>query len=351
MFFWRRRKYQFLNYYSDEKKMSITDTLLKDLLTSHSEAIILHGSLAKLDADLGKLHNALQEPQSVAADIDKVDNLIKDVNEILTVVEIIPPITEEVNTLKNELSNMDKVISDVRTPADKIAKACKSAQGKIDSFRKQIVRVETQVANLAAKAQVSHDDIKKVYDCMVNKKIETCALDEFSAKVDPLVEGMNTALGRVNGAISSVGKEIESFEMEAASLAPTINALNEIEAILKPIQSALVPVEKALAHKFNVNLLVTHFSFSVKQILDGINTGISWVNAQFMKLVDIFLNPILKALHLNVKLPSIPGLNIIKDLNLGWLGPLSSLMTKLESLENQMEAVIEAIESFDITCN
>lgn len=89
--------------------MPSKETLLKDLLTIHTEANTLHGNLARLDAELGKLDDALQEPKTVAADIGQVDHRVNDVNEMLTVVEITPPITEEVNMLKTEPGNVERL--------------------------------------------------------------------------------------------------------------------------------------------------------------------------------------------------------------------------------------------------
>ena len=104
------------------------------------------------------------------------------------------------------------------------------------------------------------------------------------------------------------------------------------------------------------------FSFTIDQILNGLTREIKPVMDLFNKAMDAILNPLLKALNLDIKLPEIPGLNVLKELASHHItaafdsitGTLNDLINKLNVFTDvikQLQEIIDKINEINKACH
>jgi hypothetical protein len=98
----------------------------------------------------------------------------------------------------------------------------------------------------------------------------------------------------------------------------------------------------------------TYFSFSIQQILDGVSGVIKPVMDILDKAMYAVLNPLLKVLNLNIKLPGIPGLDKLKgivDSLTSVFDPLTQsfdqLMSEAQALQAKLQSLFEFAQPFN----
>ncbi len=88
------------------------------------------------------------------------------------------------------------------------------------------------------------------------------------------------------------------------------------------------------------------YSFSIKDVLDGINTGIDFVNDKLMELAKKALN----AVNLDFpKLPEIPGLTDLREDIDRAFGSLDRLSADVRDLEDALAETLDGLRSIKVS--
>lgn len=352
--------------------MSDTTVLLARLEETQSDVDALRPHVVKLDNGLKSVVSALAEVKKVSDDLSELDDNLGTVSTVLLALQVVPVVGEPCGVAKTGVDEMKKGVHPVRTKANEFEARVKPVRDKISAVEKKVAAAIEKLDLLKAKAKELHDRAGTVYTCAQSKKLTavTTAEDQFSAGLNPGVAALNKALDAATAAAVAIEGKLADIEDAAKKLVDIGHPIDDVLSKLSGLSKALDPIRAALNQKITIpysvkisgpwyapwkwHVSTQNFTFSVQQILDGVNVGIKFVNDALMKAVRGILN----GLNLNLpKLPEIPGLDALRAALDKALGPIGSIGADLDALGAKLDAILAGLDAlvdglgrFDFKC-
>jgi archaellum component FlaC len=353
-------------------ELSNTNKLIQDLNTTESDDARLISSFQTLDKELKEGVKVASIPQDIASKLDTLDNDLAVVSDILTVLVVVPVVDEVAEPLSVAVKDMKKLVHPIRKKADAFAKKVAPVKKRISSAEQKVATVISDLQKLEKDATQFHDTLQTTETCVEKSGSADLAkaLETFSGGVDPQVVTLNTALAAANTAASTMSKDLDSLVKACNVMKPVEAEIDKVIGVLSGISNTLGKIQSLLKEKISVpygikikgkwyepwkwHIKTVTFSFSIEDIFNGINTGISFVNDELMKLAKAAFH----ALHIKLpSLPSIPGLSAVEkaiDSAEAAVGRIADELTSIEKailgIEKQLSAIEQAIKSFNVSC-
>jgi DNA repair exonuclease SbcCD ATPase subunit len=345
--------------------MRQTDKLLNNLKTTTSDVKDLQNKVKKAQDKVRKAIKTIKDFEEVDDGITTIDNTLKGVSTVMVPFTMVPAVGTAVSATKKTIDTTKKVISPIRKQSNKLDKKAKDVRPKLEKFDKKITALQTKLTTLRNTSDEVYNKIKPINDCAVEIKSSSIkgALDVFSKSANPPVEEINSSLKKCIDFcedVESKANAIENALKEATKISVNfeglINALEKIEDALKPIQDAL-KFKISIPYSFKIKIdskkwwkiwewgwKTVNYRFSIQQILDGINSGISAVNDLLMKAAE----KVLKSLKIKMpSIPSIPGLSKLKKLIDGLFSKFD-ISDKFEDLYDELREIVDAFNSLKV---
>lgn len=351
-----------------------TNKLMHDLSTTENHTAQLENDVKIVDNDLKTLDQDLLISKKINTSLSDLNTALGEAVELLEVVSIIPEIGAEASEIKNVFSTFKVPVSDALSASNKLESIVGPIRTKIEQIEPKVKKVDSVLLTtmneenklIAALGGATHcinslpsGEIKQG---LVNQ------LNAMSEQIDPIVLDFDKVQTTILNAINEAEGKLKSVLNLASTLSSISAHIDAVFNVLNPFISALKSVKNALSHTIRVpyggypkfckkwgvpypcGWHTVYFSFSVEEIIKGGLSVLGPVMDLLNKAMQAFLNPILKALHLNIKLPNIPGLDKIQQLANELEAPFNSIESELVSLTgdlNQFETIISKIEKFE----
>lgn len=354
----------------------ITDTLLRDLLTTQNDLDVLLQKITQLDTPLQNTINISNVSKDISENLSTLDDSLNATKAVLLAFSALPVVGSACSTAKTVVSTLRDAVHPVRIKANQFEAKVKPVRDKLQSLQEKVDKLIKTLTTIQTTSKQMHDAVDSVNQCVIGKNNPgnlRQPLDSFSTGVDTGVQELNRVLEatiQLSDKITSVLKQLEDTLSFIKSVGSDINAvmnkLDVLNQMLKPINSALNhKISITYSYKVKVNSgnwykpwewqwKKQNFSFTVQQIIDGIDTGFDELNDQFMKLAKEALDSV------NVdfpKLPSIPGLNQLNKKFDDLMTPLTQVIGQIDSFEKQVDNIFERMQAlevslskFDVTC-
>ena len=353
--------------------MGQANKLLHDVSTTESNTAKLEADVKTLDQDLQTIDSDLAISKTINSELNSLDSALNEAIQLLEVVSIIPEIGAEASELKTTLAafkkpidealtvsnDIEKIISPIRNTIEKVEPQVK----KVDEVLLKLMNAENQfIATLGSAIQC----INALPDSTIKTDLEN-QIDASATTVDPVVLKFDSVQVQLLNAINSAEEKAEDLKHLVMGLVSLQSQINAVMNVLNPLISELNAVKNVLSHTIRVpyggypkichkwgvpypcGWHTVYFSFSVEQIIKGGLSVIGPVMDLLNKAMNAVLQPILKALHLNINLPSIPGLSILNDLTTELQSFSDDIFTPLNNLINQLnifDGIYNDIENF-----
>jgi chromosome segregation ATPase len=346
----------------------ITDILLRDLVTTQKDIDVLLPKITQLDTTLQNTINISNVSKDISENLSTLDDSLNATKAVLLAFSALPVVGSACSTAKTVVSTLQNSVHPVRVKANQFEAKVKPVRDKLQSLQEKVDKLIKTLKTLKKTVKQMYDAVDSVNQCVISKDNPDDLrqpLDSFSAGVDAGVQELNRVLEatiQLSEKIASVLKQLEETLSFVKSVGDDINAamnkLDVLNQMLKPINSALNH-KISITYSFKVKVNSSNwyapwdwqwkkqnFSFTVQQIIDGINTGFDEVNDQFMKLAKETLDSI------NVdfpKLPSIPGLNQLNKKFDELMTPLTQVIGQIDSFEKQVDQVFERMQALEVS--
>lgn len=352
--------------------MSQTTRLCARLEDTQEDVSELRPYVVDLDGALKDAVDAMAKVKEVSDNLSKLDDTLGTISLVLTALSPLPVVGQPASVTKKPVDVLKKGVHPVRTKANQFEKKVKPVREKTEKVQEQTAKAIEKLDQLKKAAGQFEHTLETTYSCL-RKKNFTALIDKsdkFSSGVRPEVVALNKALTSTTNLAKSIEKKLSDVKKTCDDLVAIGKPIDDVMDKLSGLTKALKPIEDALKQKISVpysvrikgkwwqpwkwKLKTQNFSFSVKQVLDGINTGIGAVN----DALETAAKAVLKKLKINLpKIPSIPGLDKLDDKIdnvLGFIGQLSSDLSDLgddiKSLGDKLDALNVAVGKFDIKC-
>lgn len=346
----------------------ITDILLRDLVTTQKDIDALLPKITQLDTTIQNTINISNVSKDISENLSTLDDSLNATKAVLLAFSALPVVGSACSTAKTVVSTLQNSVHPVRVKANQFEAKVKPVRDKLQSLQEKVDKLIKTLKTLKTTANQMHDAVDSVNQCVISKDNPNNLrqpLDSFSTSVDAGVQELNSVLEstiQLSEKIASVLKQLEDTLSFIKTIGDDVNAvmnkLDVLNQMLKPINSALnhkiyitysykVKVKSSNWYKpWEWSWKKQSFSFTVQEIIDGIDTGFDELNDQFMKLAKEALDSI------NVdfpKLPSIPGLNQLNKKFDDLMTPLTQVIGQINSFETQVDNIFERMQALEVS--
>ncbi len=256
---------------------------------------------------------------------------------------------------------MESVVGPIRNAIGKVEPKIK----QIDTILLKLMNAENQfISTLGGAIQC----INSLPNSSIKSSLER-ELDDAAENIDPIVLKFDAQQVTILSAINKASEEAEDIKHLVMGLASLQNQINAVMNVLNPLIASLNAVKNVLGHtirvpyggypkfctkkvlglpvKYPCGWHTVYFSFSVEQIIKGGLHVLGPVMDLLNKAMNAVLQPVLRALHLNINLPQIPGLSILNDLSNDLTSFEGEIITPIDNLVNNLNEFKDAYNSVE----
>jgi uncharacterized coiled-coil DUF342 family protein len=297
--------------------------------------------------------NALNKPKEVD---DKLKSLSSDLGALstgLTVAKVVRPIRLVAGRLQTSVKSIRKSVDKWEAKAKALEEKAKPIRQELQALSKRIDQFIKELDKLISQSSSALEKIRKVHGCVNSlqdplRKLGLAQLNDFARVSNQPVVVLNTNMTRVNDAIKKSRAQIRQIVAQLNKLKQILKEIASLRKVIDPIMGPLKKLLRALNQKINLKM----FSFSIRQILDGLKLPwpFSYLEKAFWSTANRILDPILKALKLDVKLPGIPGLNLLGKINFDPFEKMPDFSGMLDDLTGLFGNLNELMKLFKVTC-
>ena len=369
--------------------MKNTEKLMDDISNAEGHTSQIESDIEALDKELNDIHNDLETSKKVNDSLHSLDTSLGTASRLLTVVGIIPPISKGASTLKSTIDKFHIPIKNAVKDSDGVEKIVKPVREKIEKYEPKVEKVDTvlldtmNTENQFIETLGSAEQcINSLPDSLVKSKLEE-QMEAASSTMDPMVLKFDSVQVKLLESVEEAKEHAEQIKSWAQDLIDLDIQINRVIDILSPLIKSLSAIAAAFKRTIRVpyggypkicykkvlgvkipytcGWQTVYFSFTIKQILDGPTGVIKPVMDLLNKAMDVILNPLLRALNLNIKLPDIPGLDVLGNLKkkltavfdtiTGTFDDLTSNLGVFTSFVEELEEIAEKINEINKECH
>ncbi|WP_459210908.1 hypothetical protein [Aquimarina rhabdastrellae] len=348
---------------------SSVTTFLNDLNTTVSDLTTIDQGINSLDYELNNAISYISYPSEISDDLSDLIDGITALSDALTILELVPDVGTFVGDLKKILKPLKDGITDANKPVKKVADIVKPYKDALEKMESKVSKIGDYVNSGETAASNFKTEFYNIYKC-VQKTSLVSVLEDFSKDADPYVKGANNVL---NGLIST-GATVSNGLADAGSIlkddvAPIGEAINTFTNDISPILAVAKDINSALNHKISVpygikvtgpwyepwkdSVKVEYFTFTVQEILNGIEDIIEEVEDLLMDGVKEFLGSIFNKINSVFKdvehylENSIPGLNDLEGVITKFENEIETVVTPFTELSSDISSFVVKFTSFE----
>lgn len=234
-------------------------------------------------------------------------------------------LAQRVKPLRNSLRRLSSRISIFIRKLDRFTDKTRATLTAIRTVRKGINALPEAPRNLGYKQLNAYADFCKPPVILLNRSL---------AQTDKALLTDTTKIHEIN-------KKLDQLSQAQKQL---LSVQKRIDPVMKPLRKLL----QALNRRINLKV----FSFSVRQIIDGIKLPRPFraLERRFWDLANRILDPILKTLRLNIKLPDVPGLAVLNQINLDVFDRSPNFPAMFDDLTGMFDNLTSLFALFKVSC-
>lgn len=369
--------------------MEQTEKLMHDISNTEGHTAQLEQDTKTVDSELTTIHDQLEISEEVNNSLHKLDTALSTASTLLEIVSIIPEIGTEASELKRTIDTFHEPVKGAVTASDKVEKVVKPVRTKIEQLEPKVKKCDELLLETMNTENKMIDILGSAQHCintLPDSSVKTDLaqkMDAASETFDPAVLTFDKAQVTILNGIEAAKKDVDKLKDWASGLVSLNAQIQSVMNVLSPLINSLQAIANAFKQVVRVpyggypkicykkvlfakvpypcGWHTVYFSFSIDQILHGITGVLSPVMDLLNKAMDAILNPLLKALNLNITLPQIPGLSILSDIEAhiedtfaAILKPLDALfadMALFSDFIKKLEDIIEKISDINKACH
>ena len=318
---------------------------------SRREMDELSSSFRTVSDQAGKMIGYLQDYIDLTEKIVDVNKTMKTTATVLKPMSPIPYVGSFLSGTGTYIERTREIL--IEKPANKMKDIQKRAveplkakmesmKSFVDSVLAQFDKIDSTLAStdqfvLRIKACVEQKGDKEIFDL-----VETNA-----AKLNGEYKKFNDALIDTNDSINGITDVIGNMFSISDYMRPVKDGLNKFSAITDKFSGVTKEVDKVLNKKITVNYLFDSFSFSIMDILNGIDSVIGIVMDMLMDAAMALLNPLLD--QLKIEFPEIPGLEELQQEIDKYTGYYNDIQAQLDRAKQKVDAFTQIQDRIQAT--
>jgi prefoldin subunit 5 len=322
------------------------------LLSQRAES--LRAKARALKARIDSLLAQLNRPKEVADGLRSLSGDLGTLSTLLRVVSVVRIIRPAADMLRRQVDILKAPVDAAEGKAQGVVRALEPLRAALGKLSKTIGDLVTRLDQVIAQSGKAREKVRTVRSCMQALPAGPVRdrgfqlLDDFARTANPVLRTAADALQAADSAAGAVEREMAMLEGQLEELRRTVlGGIQAVRSVFGPVLGPLRDLQSALDYRIDLGL----FSFSLRQILDGISLPwpFSYLEEQFWNIANGILQPILRALHLDISLPSIPGLDLLDRIRPD-LPSIHALEPAIDGATRLAGNAQNLVDRFDVHC-
>jgi tetratricopeptide (TPR) repeat protein len=324
---------------------------------------VTRAEFGKLQARVNSTSSVVDKSVDIMGKITYISDNTRSLNETMKTTSSTLKLFTVIPTVGTVTGMLARSIDLVQDPVGAVANKFTALEQPVIAPTKQVVEKTQGVVNKTKEVMgktegviVSVEQFTLRYKDCIAKVAEEKNFQEAEKAVDEINKGLsstNKTLAEINGSFEKVENETKKIGQLADPVTKITKGLNDVKKVVDKIQPIVDELNGALNHKFTLNLLVKKFTFSVRQILDGLPDEVKAIMGKFSDLAMGVLKPVLN--KFNIDIPTIPGLDTLSkalDSMKGYYDAINNEYNKLSktvgdyaNFQNQVDSNLKKVEA------
>ena len=308
---------------------------------SRTEIGKLKKRFVSVSDSIGQAISFLQMYIDVTENINKTNKAMKTTAMVLKPLGVVPYVGSILSSTATYVEQTREYM--IEKPAKMLTQIQKRSvdpmKAKLEKFKGMIDKIIAQFNEVDQTLGYTEKFVRQIKDC-VERKGDKAIFDTVEGnakKINGEYVKLNKALVDTNNTVDGVAKTLREMSKLEGTVKTVKNGMKSFTPVVNKVSSVTDKVESALNKKITVNYLIDSFTFSVMDILEGIDSVIGKVQDLLMNEAKKLLNPLLN--QLGVEFPQIPGLAELE-------GMIEELEAYWDEVEKEINTVQKKVDSY-----
>jgi hypothetical protein len=350
-----------------------TDECLGTLDLAEAESKQLIENVDQAEKAVAKAVEVLDDIEEISDRLKKLDSSSRTIYVVLGSMRLLPVVGSACGNTRTVVKLFRDVIHPASTNLEKLYRSVEPVHRTLRKFDAGLKSTEIKLGQYYNGLDTLEDLLKKAKKCANKKGSDKCceAIETFTQGAQPPIHASYLAFREANKSLESIADGFKAIVALAPMVNQIDNILDEAWKVLREISKITDGIELALRQKISVpysfkvkvKVKVTKkkwwkvltfwewkwrarsktFSFRVRDIIKGINTGIDFVNKKLMSLAKKVLG---KAGTHFPKLPTPPVDKLVDKIAVLKLPAIGDPWGKIHNLKiPDIEALVKGFDN------
>lgn len=316
------------------RKLPKTMQLDNDLRNTYSRLSSLASRISSIERSIETARKRAQDIDSMVRTLGRVDDKVNRIKRELESLTKIP----QLRLLRPLVTNLGKVrnqIHSVRVKADKANReVVKPLISKLRSVEKKVEAKVKEIRNVASQTNQARQKLTQLTSYVSSrgyKRGEVRSLENIARPVSSGVRSVNQMISEMDRSLSGLDRDFNTLASHLSAVSRAKSAVTKLDRDLAKADKAARDLSKVMSKRISVKFPVK-FSVSIRELLEAPGKVLDVVLKPLQKLADKALQPVLKKLKLEIKVP-------------GQIGSIPNQMNGLQSKLNGLGKSISKVEN------
>lgn len=321
-------------------------SLSAEIIEMYQHTAEIDAKVESLDAVLEYSQEKLALSEEINTNLKRLDSSLKTASELLLAASVIPSISSAASKTRKVITTFKKPIHAAREASDKLETLLKPVRKAVDKSEKITTKADDFLDNAKRVENRFYDGINQARRRIASlpdgdfQNTSANTLNSYCGTLIPVLSSIDSLQEDIITVVVSMEDTAKNVKNSVKRLVQVNNAINNVLNIINPLVVALNDIANALNDKITIDYYFDSFSFSIQEILDGLNGIIGPVMSLLNKAMDKILDPLLDALNLDISLPEIPYLDELKSIG-------DEIASDFTTLDDELLELFDKINPFE----
>jgi hypothetical protein len=301
-----------------------------------------------------KVKRLLDRPKAVADALRSLSGDLATLSNLLQIAKVVRVIRPVADRVRGQVDRLKRLVNDAEGKAlgiDRQVQPFRAAWDKLIGTLDQFVQ---RLDELSGRADRVRNSLRTTRACMSAlppgpvRDRGFALLNSFAVALNLPLSVLADSVGGADAQTTALIADLQALERLLEQVrGGVLDGIASVRGVFGPLLGPLQEIAKVLDYKINLEI----FSFSLRQILEGLNLPwpLSYLEDAFWEAANQILDPILRALHLDISLPGIPALDLVGRIDLD-VPHLLDLERAVQGLAGYFPMTKDLLDRFKVDC-
>ena len=301
-----------------------------------------------------KVKRLLDRPKAVAVALKSLSGDLATLSNLLQIAKVIRVVRPVADRVRGQVDRLKRLVDGAEGKALVIDRQVQPFREALDKLIRTLDQFVQRLDDLSARADRVRTSLRTTRACMAALPAGPVR-DHGFALLNSFARALNMPLSLLADSVAGADAQTAALIADLQALerlleqvrSGVLDGIASVRGVFGPLLGPLQEIAKVLDYRIDLEI----FSFSLRQILEGLSLPwpFSYLEEAFWELANNILDPILRALHLDISLPGIPALDLVGQIHLDY-PHLLDLERAVQGVAGYFPLTQDLLDRFKVDC-